>query len=39
MNIKTINSNNDIIKRLQEEEIIVRNWRIYLDMIGKKWYF
>lgn len=35
LNIKTINSNNEIINRLQEEEIIVRNWRIYLDMIGK----
>ena len=35
LNIKTINSNNEIINRLQEEEVIVRNWRIYLDMIGK----
>lgn len=35
LNNKTINSNNEIINRLQEEEIIVRNWRIYLDMIGK----
>ena len=35
VNNKTINNNNEIINRLQEEEIIVRNWRIYLDMIGK----
>ena len=35
LNNKTINNNNEIINRLQEEEIIVRNWRIYLDMIGK----
>ena len=35
LNNKTINSNIEIINRLQEEEIIVKNWRIYLDMIGK----
>ena len=35
VNNKTINNNNEIMNRLQEEEIIVKNWRIYLDMIGK----
>jgi DNA repair exonuclease SbcCD ATPase subunit len=35
LNNKTINSNNEIINRLQEEEIIVKNWRIYLELIGK----
>ena len=34
-NKKTIDQNNKIIKQITGEEIIVKNWRLYLDMIGK----
>lgn len=32
---KTIEKNNDIIKRIGEEEIFMRNWKMYIDIIGK----
>lgn len=34
-NEKTIKQYTEIIKTLENEAILVRNWRIYLDMIGK----
>ena len=37
--IKTYNKNiddrNELIKKLEEEETYVKNWKIYLDMVGK----
>lgn len=30
-----IKSREEVIKKINEEEIILRNWRIYLDMVGK----
>lgn len=32
---KEISTRNELISRILEEEKLVRNWRIYLDMIGK----
>lgn len=34
-NSKTIEQYNKIISTIEQEEILVRNWRLYLDMIGK----
>lgn len=34
-NKKTISDQNKIIKVLQEESVLLRNWKLYLDMIGK----
>lgn len=35
LNEKTIGENNKIIEVLEKEEKIIRNWRVYLDMVGK----
>lgn len=34
-NINIISQNNDLIIRINEDEIVSKNWKIYLDMIGK----
>lgn len=34
-NNKTIEQSKKIIETIEKEEILVRNWRLYLDMIGK----
>ena len=35
VNTKNIEQYNQTIERIEKEEIIDRNWRIYLDIIGK----
>ena len=30
-----IKSREEVIKKISEEEVILKNWRIYLDMVGK----
>lgn len=32
---KQINTRLDIIKKIEEEAVLVKNWKIYLDMVGK----
>lgn len=34
-NRKTISQNKEIISKIEEEEKLVRNWKVYLDMVGK----
>ena len=34
-NINIISQNNDLIDKINEDEIVSKNWKIYLDMIGK----
>ena len=34
-NEASINDRKELIKKLAEEEILVRNWKIYLDLVGK----
>lgn len=35
MNLKSIEENNKIITKIEEEEKTVRSWKLYLDLIGK----
>ena len=32
---KEISKRKDIIEKINEEEVLVKNWKIYLDMVGK----
>ena len=32
---ESINDRRELIKKLGEEEILIRNWKIYLDLVGK----
>ena len=32
---ESINDRKELIKKLAEEEILIRNWKIYLDLVGK----
>ena len=32
---ESINDRKELIKKLGEEEILIRNWKIYLDLVGK----
>lgn len=34
-NEENIKSRNDIIKKIEEEAILIKNWNSYLDMVGK----